>query len=302
MIVHTVPQVEEKTDNREEVSRADGEQEAPRARRRFPWGMLLVAAVFIIVPFLSWYGTWFGRPLSDSKIQEYLNDEQSPRHIQHALDQIVKRMEENDESVRQWYGKIASLSSHRLPEIREWSAVAMGHDNRSDDFHNRLRELLKDEDAIVRRTAALWLVRFQDASGRPELVEMLKPYTLRAESAGVVEVLVSEEGAPAIKGAPLLRIEQDNGEKTEVRAPVDSRIETFVVFSGSRVETGAELITLSPGIKQVENALLALSLVGQPEDIAYVQRYSQDLPGMPERIRKQASSAADAIRIRGEKR
>ncbi|HEU4390446.1 MAG TPA: HEAT repeat domain-containing protein [Blastocatellia bacterium] len=286
----------------DEINPVEPPEDGSGAKRRFPWAMLAVAAVFIVVPFISWYGTWFGRPLSDSKLEEYLNDEERPRHIQHALDQIVKRMEENDESVKKWYGKIASLSSHRLPEIREWSAVAMGHDNRSDEFHNRLLALLKDDDPIVRRTAALWLVRFQDATGRPELVEMLKPYTLRAECSGVVEVLAGEEGAPAIKGAPLIRIKQDSGETAETRSPVDSRIETLIAADGSRVEAGAELMTLSPGIKQVENALLALSLVGQPEDIAYVQRYSQELPGMPERIRKQASSTADAIRTRVEKR
>jgi hypothetical protein len=290
---------EEKAD---EIEPVETPGEAAVAKRRFPWGMLLVAAVFIVVPFLSWYGTWFGRPLSNSKIEEYLNDEDSPRHIQHALDQIVKRMEENDESVTQWYSKIASLSSHRIPEIREWSAVAMGHDNRSEEFHARLQALLKDDDPIVRRTAALWLVRFQDASGRPELVEMLKPYTLRADCSGSVELLVSEEGAPAVKGAPLIRIRKDNGETAEVRATIDSRIETLLVSNGVRVENGGELITLSPGIKQVENALLALSLVGVSEDIAYIQRYAQELPGMPERIRKQASLTADAIRTRAEKR
>jgi hypothetical protein len=47
-----------------------------------------------IVPFLTWYGTWFGRALSDEKIAEYLADEKNPRHIQHALTQIEARMEE----------------------------------------------------------------------------------------------------------------------------------------------------------------------------------------------------------------
>src|SRR5262245_21021613 len=150
-------------------------------KRRFPWGMLLVAAVFIIVPFISWYGTWFGRPLSDDQIAEYLNDEEKPRHIQHALDQIVAKMEVKPGGAERWYPKMVSLSSHRLPQIREWAAFTMGHDNHSEQFHAQLLALLKDDDAIVRRTAALWLVRFQDASGRPELVSMLEPYTLVAE-------------------------------------------------------------------------------------------------------------------------
>ena len=68
--------------------------------------LIIVASLFIIVPFLTWYFTWFGRALSDEKIVEYLADEKKPRNIQHALTQIEARMEKND-SVRQ-----AVLSAH----------------------------------------------------------------------------------------------------------------------------------------------------------------------------------------------
>ncbi|HEY7545930.1 MAG TPA: hypothetical protein VID27_13645, partial [Blastocatellia bacterium] len=56
--------------------------EIPTARRKFPWGMIVVAALFVIIPFLSWYGTWFGRELSDEQVETYLNDNEKPRNIQ----------------------------------------------------------------------------------------------------------------------------------------------------------------------------------------------------------------------------
>lgn len=265
------------------------------ARRKFPWGMLTVAILFVVIPFISWYGTWFGRPLSDSKIEEYLNDDEKPRHIQHALEQIVGRIETRDESVRRWYPKIRSLATHSVPEIREWAAVAMGHDSTNEDFHADLRSLLKDENPIVRRTAALWLVRFGDASGRDQLVEMLKPFTLRADSAGTVEVMIGAEGSPLPKGAPFIRIKQYGSHTSELTAPLDSRLDTLLVEDGSRIEVGEELVVLSPGVKQVENALVALSLVGQPEDVQYAKRYTSEIPGMPERIRKQAAMTIESI-------
>ena len=57
----------------------------PRQRRPSNIWLIIVASLFIIVPFLTWYFTWFGRSLSDEKIVEYLADEKKPRNIQHAL-------------------------------------------------------------------------------------------------------------------------------------------------------------------------------------------------------------------------
>ena len=41
--------------------------------------LMLAVVVLVVVPFLSWYSTWFGRPLSDQKITEYLADEKARR-------------------------------------------------------------------------------------------------------------------------------------------------------------------------------------------------------------------------------
>src|SRR5690242_9619481 len=48
----------------------------------------LTAWLIVLLPFLFWWNTWFGRQLPDKQIAEYLRDDTRPRHIQHALVQI----------------------------------------------------------------------------------------------------------------------------------------------------------------------------------------------------------------------
>ena len=47
-------------------------QSPPRTRQRSTWPLIILAALFIIVPFLTWYTTWFGRDLSDAEIDRVL--------------------------------------------------------------------------------------------------------------------------------------------------------------------------------------------------------------------------------------
>ncbi len=48
--------------------------------------------LIVLMPFLFWWNTWFGRHLSDQQLTEYLHDDKKPRHIQHALVQMGERM------------------------------------------------------------------------------------------------------------------------------------------------------------------------------------------------------------------
>ena len=60
-----------------------------------PRAYLLIAGfalAIVLLPFLFWYFTWFGRPLTESQLDKYLNDAAHPRHIQHALVQLGERM------------------------------------------------------------------------------------------------------------------------------------------------------------------------------------------------------------------
>src|SRR6266498_5941588 len=158
----------------------------PLKRRPSNVWLIILAALFIIVPFLTWYGTWFGRDISDEEITTYLANEKNPRHIQHALSRVEERIERGDRSVKNFYPQIAALAKSPTAEIRKTAAWVMGQDNKSEEFHQALLTLLNDTEPLVRRNAALQLVRFGDASGRRELRTMLQPFETKSPIAGVV--------------------------------------------------------------------------------------------------------------------
>src|SRR5579864_8937947 len=85
---------------------SSGEQAAkPRCRMSSGNRILFFVTAWLIVlmPFLFWWNTWFGRHLSEKQLTEYLHDEKHPRHIQHALVQIGERMSRNESEVKQSY-------------------------------------------------------------------------------------------------------------------------------------------------------------------------------------------------------
>jgi hypothetical protein len=266
--------------------------------RKYPWAILVALVLLVVISFISWYGSWFGRPLSDAKMTEYLHDQNKPRNVQHALEQLVNRIIAKDQSATRFYPEVIAASQHQQAEVRLTAAWVMGQDNAYEDFHSALRPLLQDPSPGVRHNAALGLVRFGDSSARPELIAMLEPYAVRAESAGIVELIIKEEGIAVAAHGPLARVKQDDGNTIEIHAPEAGRVESVLVANNSKVEAGSELMTLSPSTEQVWEALRALYLVGQPEDIPYVQRYSRPVSSNPDRITKQAASTVEAIRER----
>jgi hypothetical protein len=64
------------------------------------------------------------------------------------------------------------------------------------------------------------------------------------------------------------------------------------------VAAGEEVATIDPGTEQVWEALRALYLIGQPEDIPVVQSYERELPETPDHVRQQAIETERAIRDR----
>jgi HEAT repeat protein len=278
----------------------DNENIPARARpsRKYPWAILVVIVLFVVIPFLSWYGSWFGRPLSDSKMTEYLHDQSKPRNVQHALAQLGNRIIDRDQAVKQFYPDVIAASHHPQAEVRMTAAWVMGQDNSEENFHSALRPMLQDPNPGVRHNAALGLVRFGDSSGRPELIAMLEPYSVRAESSGIVELIIKEEGTAIAANGPVARVKKDDGATIEIRSPEAARVESLLVQSGNRVEAQKELITLAPSTEQVWEALRALYVIGQPEDIPHVQRYTRPIAAMPDSVLKQAASTIEAIRGR----
>src|SRR5215472_17630627 len=150
---------------------------APRHRMSTRNRLLFFVTAWLIVlmPFLFWWNTWFGRHLSDKQLTEFLNDEKKPRHIQHALVQLGDRMSRSDAASSKWYPDLVRLASHPVEEVRNTDAWVMGQDTTGSGFHATLLEMLNDPSPMVRGNAALSLVRFGDATGRPQIVSLLEP-------------------------------------------------------------------------------------------------------------------------------
>ena len=179
-------------------------------RRRSTVPILILAVLFVSATFLTWYFTWFGRDLNETEIGQYLADEKHPRHVQHALLQVEQRMEKGDPRSRQFYPKILELTASPETEFRMTTAWVMGFDNKSEEFHQALLRLLADGEPLVRRNAALALIRFRDASGHAELLATLKPFPLLAQADGVIGSTLNQ-GSPISRGTLLARLGQTKG-------------------------------------------------------------------------------------------
>jgi hypothetical protein len=264
-------------------------------RRRTPGSgpILLLAALFVAATFLAWYFSWFGRELSDADISKYLADEKNPRHVQHALLQIQQRMERGEPAAKNWYPQLITLSGNPETEYRLTVAWLMGFDNQSQEFHDALLKLVRDPEPIVRHNAALALLRFNDSSGREELLSMLRPYSLKAPVDGLVASSL-KEGATVARRALLARIQQPDGRVVELRSPLPGRINKISKPNGSQVSRDEELLSLNSDEDSVWEALRGLALVGTAEDLPLVQSYanSNEVSG---RIKEQADLTAKAI-------
>jgi hypothetical protein len=268
------------------------------ARNRFLF--FLVAWLIVLMPFLFWWNTWFGRHLSDTQISEYLSDNKHPRRIQHALVQLGERMERRDASATTWYPEVVRLASHPVEEVRNTDAWLMGLDTSYAGFHATLLHMLEDSSTVVQGNAALSLVRFGDGSGRAQIVALLQPARIVAPSAGLV-VDVDHTGTFIHQGGLIARL-QDGDDTTEVRSPISGRIRTLSIAKGASVAAGTELASVDPGVEQIWEALRALYLIGQVADLPLVRIYQRDSPEIPDRVRQQAVLTEKAIRERATRR
>ena len=268
---------------------------AQRVRASGP--ILLLAFLFVVASFLTWYFTWFGRDLSDAKISEYLVDEKKPRHVQHALLQVQQRIERGDQNAKQWYPQIVALAGSQETEFRLTVAWLMGADNQSEEFHQALKKLVQDSQPIVRRNAALALVRFNDPVGRAELVAMLQPFTLNAPVAGTLQSSLSN-GAQISRGSLLGRIQQSDNQIAEVRSPLNGTVDRILVQSGAALSQGDPVLTIKPDEQSVWEAFRGLAAVGGKEDLEIIERYANGTEPASDRIKQQAASAASAIKAR----
>jgi hypothetical protein len=271
---------------------------APATRRvRASGPILILAILFVVASFLTWYFTWFGRGLSDSDISQYLVDDKHPRHVQHALLQIQQRIERGDPNAKQWYPQIVKLAGTQEPEFRLTVAWLMGADNTSEDFHRSLKTLLADPEVIVRRNAALALVRFSDSSGRPELLAILQPFTVRAPAAGTLQSSLAS-GAQISRGALLGRIQEVNGEVVELRSPLTGKVDQLLIANAATVSKEDAVLTMKSDEQSVWEALRGLAVIGAPEDLPVIERYANGSEQVSERLKTQAALTVNAIKGR----
>ena len=250
--------------------------------------------LIVLMPFLFWWNTWFGRHLSDRQLTEYLHDDKKPRHIQQALVQISERISHHDAAVAQWFPELVTLASNPVEEVRNTDAWVMGQDTAAAGFHETLLKMLADSSPMVRGNAALSLVRFGDASGRPQIVALLQPAHITAPADG--HVVDSDRPGTAIHQGGLLAKLATAGSTSpaEIRSPIPGRIRS-VAQPGANVAAGTEMAVVDPGTEQVWEALRALYIVGQLDDLAAIRPYERDLPDISNDVRQQAVETEKAI-------
>lgn len=259
-----------------------------------------IAWLIVLMPFLFWWSTWFGRKLSDAKLNQYLHDTAKPRHIQHALVQLADRMSRQEAGAKKYYPDMVALADFPSVEIRNTDAWAMGQDTSVPEFHQALLKMLEDPALMVRGNAALALVRFGDASGRPQILSLLQSATVIAPTAGKVTD-TAKPGTAVREGGLVAKIE-GQGQASEARSPITGRVATVNVPRAAEVAAGAPLAVVDPGETQVWEALRALYVVGTADDLSAIARYERGQPGLPDRIRQQAILTEHAIRQRSQNR
>jgi len=176
----------------------------------------------------------------------------------------------------------------------------MGFDNKTEEFHQALLKLVNDQEPIVRRNAALALVRFNDGSGGRELRATLQPYPLAAPANGVVESTLKEH-AQVARGTLLVRLRQTNNTIEEVRSPLPGRVEQIAVPLGATITSGQTLLTISSDEESIWEALRGLSFVGDADDLNVVEAYERGSatgPARSDRIKEQAALTVKAIKSR----
>ena len=273
--------------------------------------------LIVLMPFLFWWNTWFGRHLSDQQVSEYLHDDKKPRHIQQALVQISDRMSHNDAAV--WYPDLVRLASDPVEEIRNTDAWVMGQNPSGAGFHETLLKMLSDSSATVRGNAALSLVRFGDAAGRPQIVALLQPAEVRVPTSGPVgesmpqgswwdngrTASVVDTAAPDTnlrEGGVVAKLGVTTAANVtsvvELRSPITGRVRTIETQRGRQVHPGDLVAVVDPATEQVWEALRALYLVGTPEDLDVIRPYERELQSISNDVRKQAVETEKAIQTR----
>lgn len=251
---------------------------------------------FVLMPFLFWRATWFGRPLSDAQLADVLQLKSNPHDIQHGLSSVADRIIGNDPAVKQFYPQVIALAASPAPEIRTMAAWVMGQDNTAPDFHAALLRLLNDSNPVVQRNAALALVRFHDASGHAIIVGMLKPAVLAAPYSGVLKTRLKPD--QTVRPGTLIAHIEVQTKGREVRSEVPGTLDRWLVSDGANVSAGQPIAAIYPSDDDVWESLRALYLIGTPADLDAISPYARQSANITPKIAEQARLTMQHIRSR----
>jgi biotin carboxyl carrier protein len=274
----------------------DAQARKPGMSRTQKLLFFVTAWLICLMPFLFWWNTWFGRKLSDQQVREYLHDTKKPRHIQQALVQVGERITRRDATAKNWYPELVRLAADPVEEVRNTDAWVMGQDTASAGFHEALLKLLSDPSPMVRGNAALSLVRFGDASGRLQILDLLQPAQITSPESGRI-IDADRPGTAIHQGGLIAKLEYGQKQIAEIRSPIPGRIRS-VAGTGANVAAGVEVAVVDPANEQVWEALRALYLIGQLEDLPAIRPYERDVPDVSNDVRQQATETEQAIRKR----
>lgn len=273
----------------------------PRLKRRWLFVILALTFLFVLMPFLFWQATWFGKPLNDAQLQKSLADREHPREIQHGLSQLADRILSRDprmrDSARPFYPQVVQIAQTGQDELRLTAAWVMGQDNSIPDFHQELLRLAQDPNPMVRRNAALALVRFGDAAGREEIRSMLKPSAVGAPVAGALDQRL-KSGDAIHAGTLVGRIDTADRARTELRSQIPGTIERWLVADKTTVTAAEPVLLVDPSSDEIWESLRALYLIGEPQDLPAVEEFARGAGELPAAVRRQAELTATAIRSR----
>jgi hypothetical protein len=273
----------------------------PGLKRRWLFIILALTFLFVLMPFLFWQATWFGKPLNDAQLQKSLADHQHPREIQHALSQVAGRILARDaftrDSARQFYPQVVQIAQTGQDELRLTAAWVMGQDNSVSDFHQELLHLVQDPNPMVRRNAALSLVRFGDAAGRAEIRSMLRPSSITAPVAGALDERL-HPGDAINSGTLVGRIDTAGRSRAELRSQISGTIDRWIVPDKTAVSAGQPVLLVNPSNDEIWESLRALYLIGEARDLPAVEEFARGAGGVPATVRQQAELTANAIRSR----
>ncbi len=238
------------------------------------------------------------RPLSDAELTAFLADSSSGRDAYHAAEEVSRRIQAKDASVKAFYPAVIAMAKAEDPEHRKAAAWVMGEDNKDETFRAALLPLLGDPVAIVARNAALSTARHGSAAGVEILRSMLKPTEILAPEAGVFTPK-SHVGDTLDRGHQIGSLAKASGGTLIIEPPFVGKI-TKLAAANANLTKGDLIASLGAAQSHARDAIIALMFpgVGRAEHAADIEAFLAATPDLDKDVEAQAKEAITLLRAR----